>query len=185
LLDLLTTQGVQLLWPLQTWYTYGLFNSLETTPNLILIIVSIVIIWNNDILRDKLLRIDYKTVQKITFSLLLIPILLVIPLHYLNVSNCESVSINDLLNNVEVYDEACVSTRGIICSQIEEYVASSGNTYEIFTLCNESNITVWLLKNLSPGIEYNDSVLITALFTTRYYETSGYELYMIKDISFQ
>jgi inner membrane protein len=180
LLDVFTTQGVMLLWPVKTFYSYGLFNSGETAPNLLVIIISLVILWNKDIISSKLSLLGYKKVQKYTYSIILIPLLLVIPYYYFQLSQCEQTSINDLLSNAEVFSEACVVVNGIVCSEVDEYTSSSATVYNIFDLCDgDESIKVWLLSSLNPDLEFNDNVTITSLFTTKFEEP---ELYMVKSV---
>lgn len=177
LLDVLTTQGVMLLWPLNTFFSYGLFNSMDNSVNLLFVLMSLIILWNKDIIQHKLSNIGYKKVQTLTFSVLLIPIIFVIPYYYLQINSCSNVLINELNK------EECVNVNGRICSEITTYTSNSGNDYDIFTLCDkESNIQVWLLNSINPGIHENDSVNIIGDYTLKF-DTP--EIYMIKHISIE
>lgn len=180
LLDVLTTQGVMLLWPIKTFYTYSLFNSLENTPNLLVIIVSLILLWNKDIISEKLRLLGYKKVQLLTYTLLLAPILLTIPYYYCQISQCNLTSINELLSNSERFKEECVTLQSKICSSINEYTSSSGNTYDLFTICEDnSTLQVWLLNSLNTGLFEGDNITISGFFTTKFEEP---ELYMIKSV---
>ena len=183
LLDVLTTQGIMLAWPIKTFYTYSLFNSLETTPNLFIIIISLIIVWNKDIIRENLRFLGYKKVQIITYSILLIPLILVIPYYQYQIYKCETASLNTIYSDINAYDEECVTLNGLVCSELDSYTSSSNNNYLIFNLCQENqSIKVWMLQSLNQDLNLNDTISITGLFTTKFAENYGYELYMIKKL---
>lgn len=181
LLDVLTIQGVMLLWPVQNFYSYSLFPSLNDTMNLLIVIISIILLWNKDIIIDKLKNLGHKKVQILTYSLLLIPLIGTIPYYHYNINyECENISLNELLNNQGVYNEACVTINGIVCSQVSDYTSNAGNDYLIFNVCSEEeSLIVWLLKPVYSIVEVNNSLTLTGLFTTKFEEP---ELYMIKSV---
>ncbi|PIU61177.1 hypothetical protein COS83_04740 [archaeon CG07_land_8_20_14_0_80_38_8] len=179
LLDAFTTQGIMLLYPLNNFYSYNLFDSSSTAPNLLVIIFSLIIFLNKDVIQHKLSRIGSRKVRLFTYSFLLIPLFAVIPYYYWIISQCASSSIPELLAGASEYEGKCVSINALVCSENDYYSSSAGTDYVIFDACSDNDsLTVWMLDSFgSPVI--NDNITIIGIFTSKFYETSGYELYKI------
>ncbi|MBN1923996.1 MAG: metal-dependent hydrolase [Nanoarchaeota archaeon] len=183
ILDTLTTQGVMLLWPLKTFFSYNLFNSTANAPNFTVIIISFVLIINKDIILEKLSNFKSSNVRIATFSIIVLLLIPAIFYTWYEDSKCFTASINDLLKNPDYYNKACVIVNGVVCSIVEDYTSSGSVEYKIFNICSEEDeLLVWSLKSITPYLEYYDNITITGIFTTKYYESSGYELYMIKSV---
>ncbi|VVB76408.1 LexA-binding, inner membrane-associated putative hydrolase [Candidatus Tiddalikarchaeum anstoanum] len=186
MLDVLTTEGVQILWPFGGYYTYQFFNSLDLIPNLAVLIICAVLLLNKNLIREKLSEIKPATIRTTVYAALSAVILLSIPAYYLQLSSCKTASLNEVLINPGNYNEACIKTEGIICSEPDTYSSSSGNEYKIFNLCNDnSSVKVWMLTTITDlSLKENDQISLIGVFTTRYLNSSGYELYKIKNVNF-
>jgi membrane-bound metal-dependent hydrolase YbcI (DUF457 family) len=185
-LDVITPQGIMLLYPWQKFFTLNLVGSYDPTMNLFLLLLSLLVLWNRDEIREMLKKINPNNIRIGTFVLLLFPLLLSIPITLLSPYLCESTSIGVLLSLPDEYDEQCVNVRGSVCSSIREYTSNSGNDYQIFDLCDDNDqILVWKTKSLRPqNFVEGDCLVITGLFTNNYLNSSGYELYKIKNVEF-
>lgn len=177
-LDLITPMGVQLLYPLQVFFSFNLVKSLDNWYNLFIMLICLVFIINRKSIQESLINLKKGVVLKGTavfFSSLMILSL------FFPVSNCSySISLIDLINN-PAFSEKEVLVNGSICSDVDSYTSKSGNNYQVFRLCSDnSSILVfkgdWVLENnLSKG----DLVSLCALYTEQYEEP---ELYYVKKV---
>lgn len=184
ILDIITTQGIQLLWPLKTYFGYGLFNSLDNNINLAVIIITFILLWNKEIIKYKLMQFEPKKIRFTLYFIFASILLFAIPFTYAQLMSCTETTISELLSNPSEFNEVCVIVEGTICSEIEMY--SGYNNYQVFDFCsNEKQIVVWKLETINENeLNEGNNITITGLFTIRYLNSSGYELYKIKDVNF-
>ncbi len=143
--DSLTTQGIQLFYPLNIFFGYHLFNSNNRIINLWFIIISLVFIINKRNVNEFLLSQRSGVVLK---SVLLIIIGWVV-----------ITSLNPI--------SWPINFRGVICSNIS--VKHYYNTYQVFVVCGESNITVWKrISVLENNLSYGDLIVVNGWLTTSF-----------------
>ncbi len=183
MLDVITPNGIMVFYPLQEFFTLGITNSYNSVHNLLIILLSLLILWNKHDFQEMLRGVGSKKVRICTFLFLTSPIILSIPVTLMSPYLCEKTTISTLIKLPKDYEEKCVTIKGNVCSEIREYTANSGNTYQIFDLCNNSKIKIWKMNTVEEKeFEKNDCLIITGIFTSKYLNKSGYELYKIKKV---
>jgi len=166
-LDILTFMGVQLLFPFGKFYSYNFFNSYDVESNLFVVFVSLVVLINKNLLKKKLMKYNPRTIRLVTYSLLIIFLIIPIVISLFN----QTVSLNELISNPEFFDEKSVIVNGVVCSNISEYTSNAGNDYLIFDLCeNNESIKIWLLERFYNNVSLNENLCIEGTFTTKYEE---------------
>lgn len=177
ILDLITTMGVPLLWPLNYYFSFGLTSSSNPVSNLGFVLASLLIIYHKDSVNEFLFSLRSGQALKGVggFIILFFGSALFFP-----VPNCSlnELVISDVLNQSP---ESLVLINASICSEVELVTSKSGNLYQVFSLCDESgNISVWkgewvLENNLSEG----DVISICGKFTDKF---SQPEVYYVKSV---
>lgn len=66
-LDVLTVQGVKIVWPISQFYSYELFYSSDLIPNIAVLVIAAVLLLNRDIIRNKLEPVDPKMIRLATY----------------------------------------------------------------------------------------------------------------------
>lgn len=176
-LDSVTYQGIQALWPLPGNFGFGIFNAVDSTVNLGIILAGMVLLLNKDRIIESLMKFEPKKVRIATYSSILswAGLLVFMPFFI------PSAGIDELLSNPYFYDEREVRTQGVICSEIERETSSSGNVFQVFNLCtDDSSILVWKLETIERNdLKQNMSVSLRAKFTLAFKEP---ELYMVSEV---
>ena len=176
--DLITPMGVQLLYPLPIFYSFNLVSSMDSLPNIAIMLACLVFIINRKSIQESLINLSKGVVLKGTAVLCgaFITTSLLFP-----VSNCSNniMTINEVLSRG--FNEEEVLVNGTICSDINPYTSKAGNNYQVFRLCQgNSSILIWkgywvAENNLSRG----DLVSVCALYTEEYDEP---ELYYVRSV---
>ncbi len=181
-LDIITVGGVEILWPIRYRFSIPLIISMDPKPNLLLSAISLTIFINNEVISSKLANIEPRKVRIATFILLLAPTIASIPISFYQNSKCVPVSITTLISNPELYNERCVITEGVVCSNKTTYKTKSDAIYNMFHICdNESKVLIFISSEYNESVNSGEMVRITGFFTTKY-KRYGYEINRIKDI---
>lgn len=176
LLDSVTTKGVPLLFPLNTYYGFNLFNSQSYLANLAAVLTAFLILINKHNINDYLFSLKQGQALKGVLGLTSI---FFISLLFFPVNNYQGININQALS---LNSESRVEVTGVVCSNISYKKSNSGNEYQVFTLCDDTaNITVWkgawvLENNLSKG----DVITLQGRFTNKFPQP---ELYYVSRVS--
>jgi|GEM_PF-1280396 len=172
MIDSITPMGVPLLYPLNNYYSFNLVTWNSVTANLGIILFAGLLILNKHNIHDYLFSLNKGQALKgvIVFSITWFGILFLFP-----VSECpHQVTTISYLDTL--VGEMNVKVKGTICSEIELKTSKSDNTYQIFTLCDETgNITIWkgdwvLENNLSRG----DIILLCGTYTRKFTQPEIY-----------
>ena len=178
MLDSLTPMGVPLFYPLDNYFSFNVGNWNDPVLNIGIIIVCAIIILNKDSIREYLLSLEKGVLLKSTLLFLVSYFSL---LSFFNVTGCagdpDTIGIIRLMPG-----ESKVLASGVICSEVTNETSSSGNNYQVFTLCDDTgNITIWksdyvLESNLSSG----DLVSVCGKFTRSFNEP---EIYYVTSVT--
>ncbi|PIO00323.1 hypothetical protein COT72_01300 [archaeon CG10_big_fil_rev_8_21_14_0_10_43_11] len=168
MLDSLTVMGVPLLYPfVNSYFSLHFFNTNQLS--MLTIIVCVVVLFHNK-------KVSHAKAPKLFFVL---PLLVLVPLLGSTQPIFEQSCPAELtpISEVTLYAGEPVLVEGVICSEIKDYTSNSGNAYQDFQLCNQSEVRVFKQKNVHQNVlARGDAVRVCGYYTTDY----GGELYHIK-----
>lgn len=178
MLDSITPMGVPLYYPLEHYFSFNIANWNDPVTNMGLVIISAIIILNKNSIREYLLSLEKGMLLK---SVIAVLVTFFLALSFFNVTGCagdpDTIALIKLMPG-----ESKVLATGAICSEVINETSNSGNTYQVFTLCDDTaNITVWksdyvLESNLSNG----DLVSVCGKFTRSFNEP---EIYYVTSVT--
>lgn len=179
ILDVITSQGIQLLYPYNKYFTFNLFNSSNKNINFLFISIFGIIMLNSKLLKEKLMDFKAKNIRLFTYSLFLLPLLFSIYLGF--TEKYQLTTITELLNNKKNFENQNIQINGFICSEIEFKEYSSYSNYLIFNLCEKNDtILVWVIEGINDNLNINDNITVFGKFTDKYDEPEIYYIDKIK-----
>ncbi len=147
-LDSLTIMGIQLFWPIDIYFSLNLVSASYAPANIFIIALMLVVYYNKNSIIKYLNSLRKGAALKAFFAFVTAWIVLL------------------------AINPANVCCTGTICSDISTYTSRSGNTYQVFMLCNENeSIKIfkgsWILEN---DLRKGDLIYLCGTYTTEFGE---------------